>query len=81
MFAQSPRAYGLRLQMHFVAFKALQPGQLLPFLPGIFSHVVQRNDGDAILQGRPLRPAAAAGQEHSGSVMEVQILAKCVLEV
>lgn len=50
-------------------------------LPGIQFRVVQRNDGDATLQGRPLRPAAAAESEHSGSVMEVQILAKWVLKV
>lgn len=67
--------------MHVVAFKAPQPGQLPPFLSGIFFCVVQRNDCDAILQGRPLRPTAAADREHSGTVAEVQILGKCVLEV
>lgn len=81
MFAQSPHVNGLRLEMHFVAFKALQPGQLLPFCQA-FSFVSCR--GMTVMQFSRAAVsdiAAAAHREHSGSVMEVQILVKCVLEV
>lgn len=37
MFALSPRAYALRLELRVVAFKALQPGQLLPICQAVYS--------------------------------------------